>query len=67
MAHTDVATYLVSGVNPKNATCVVFCQRTGEYESLDSIYDVSMGYHDLEVLYTDRFDDVGYYTGGTGA
>ena len=37
MAHTDVATYLVSGVDPKNATCVVFCQRTGEYENLDSI------------------------------
>ena len=65
---TDVVTNVVSGVEiPKNATCVVFCQRTGEYESLDSIHDVSIGYNALESLYTDLFDNVGYYTGGTGA
>lgn len=62
---TDVVTNVVSGVEiPKNATCVVFCQRTGEYEILDSIYDVSAGYNALETLYTDRFDDVNYYNGG---
>lgn len=62
---TDVVTNVVSGVEvPKNATCVVFCQRTGEYEALDSIYDVSASYESLEALYTDRFDDVNYYAGG---
>jgi hypothetical protein len=62
---TDVVTNVVSGVEiPKNATCVVFCQRTGEYETLDSIYDVSATYEALEILYTDRFDDVNYYNGG---
>jgi hypothetical protein len=65
---TDVVTNVVSGVEvPKNATCVVFCQRTGEYESLDSIYDVSIGYEALEALFTSRFDDVNYYAGGAGA
>jgi hypothetical protein len=65
---TDVVTNVVSGVEvPKNATCVVFCQRTGEYESLDSIYDVSMSYDSLENLFTNRFDDVNYYAGGAGA
>jgi len=64
---TDVVTNIVSDREiPKNATCVVFCQRTGEYQSLDSVYDVSISYDSLESLYSSRFDDVGYYTGGTG-
>lgn len=64
---TDVVTNVVSGVEvAKNATCVVFCQRTGEYESFDSTYDVSISYDGLEAWFTDRFDDVNYYAGGAG-
>jgi hypothetical protein len=58
----DVVTNVVSGVEtPKNATCVVFCQRTGEYETLNSEYETSIGYSDLESRYTNRFDDITYY------
>lgn len=63
---TDVVTNVVSGVEtPKNATCVVYCQRTGEFETLNSTYETSIGYIDLENKYTNRFDDVNYYTIGT--
>lgn len=63
---TDVVTSVVSGVEtPKNATCVVYCQRTGEYETLNSIYETSIGYTDLETKLSNRFDDVNYYTIGT--
>lgn len=59
---TDVVTNVVSGVEtPKNATCVVFCQRTGEFETLNSTYETSVGYTDLESKYTNRFDDIYYY------
>lgn len=52
----DVVTNVVSGVeNPKNATCVVFCQRTGEYQTLDSTFETSLSYSFLEGKYTDRF------------
>jgi hypothetical protein len=62
---TDVVTNVVSGnETPKNATCVVFCQRTGEYETLDATYETSIGYNALEAKYTNRFDDVTYYTNG---
>jgi hypothetical protein len=62
---TDVVTNVVSGVEvPKNATCVVYCQRTGEYETLDSTYETSIGYSALESKYTNRFDDITYYTLG---
>lgn len=60
---TDVVTNVVSGVEtPKNATCVVFCQRTGEYATSDSTYETSVGYTDLESKYTNRFDNITYYT-----
>lgn len=63
----DVVTNVVSGVEtPKNGTCVVFCQRTGEYETLDSVYESSISYDDLENKYTNRFDDVNYYFIGSG-
>jgi|694.fasta_scaffold30705_6 hypothetical protein len=62
----DVVTNIVSGVETlKNATCVVFCQRTGNYETLDSTYETSISYTDLENRYSDRFDDTTYYTIGT--
>ena len=59
---TDVVTNVVSGVEtPKNATTVVFCQRTGQYETLDATYETSIGYTDLENKYTNRFDNITYY------
>lgn len=62
---TDVVTNVVSGVEvPKNATCVVFCQRTGEFETLNATYESSIGYTDLESKYTNRFDDTTYYSLG---
>lgn len=52
----DVVTNVVSGVEtPKNATCVVFCQRTGEFETLNSPFETSLSYNFLEGKYTDRF------------
>lgn len=52
----DVVTNVVSGVEiPKNATAVVYCQRTGEFEYLNSTYETSIGYDDLEGKYTNRF------------
>lgn len=63
----DVVTNIVSGVETiKNATCVVSCQRTGEFENLDSTYESSFTYSDLENKYTSRFDDITYYTLGSG-
>jgi len=65
MATTDVVTYAVSGVGtlpiPTNATTVVMCFNTGAYSSATGIYDISASYETLESIYTDRFDDVGYY------
>lgn len=65
MATTDVVTYSVSGVGtlptPVNATTVVMCFNTGTYSSATGIYDISASYETLESLYTNRFDDVGYY------
>lgn len=61
----DVVTNVVSGVEtPKNATCVVYCQRTGEYQTLNATYETSMSYSDLESKYTNRFDDITYYFSG---
>jgi hypothetical protein len=62
---TDVVTNVVSGVEtPKNATCVVFCQRTGEFQKLDSEFETSLSYNFLENKYTNRFDQITYYTLG---
>jgi len=64
---TDVVTNVVSGVDvPKNATTVVYCQRTGQYETLNSTYESSISYTDLENKYTNRFDDTTYYSIGSG-
>ena len=66
MATTDVVTFAVSGVGtlptPQNATTVVMCFNTGAYSSSTGVYDISASYETLETLYTDRFDDVHYYT-----
>lgn len=59
---TDVVTNVVSGVEvPKNATAVTYCQRTGEYETLNATFETSIGYADLESKYTNRFDNITYY------
>ena len=64
---TDVVTNVVTGVEvPKNATTVVYCQNTGEYQNLNATYETSLGYTALENRYTNRFDDVTYYTAGNG-
>lgn len=63
---TDVVTNIISGNEiPKNATCIVYSQRTGESSKLDATYETSIGYSALEAKYTNRFDDVTYYTTGT--
>lgn len=69
----DVVTNVVSGVETaKNATTVVYCQRTGEYQTLtdgvsgSGVYVTSLGYSTLESKYTNRFDDISYYTLGSG-
>lgn len=61
----DVVTN-VSGIdNIKNATAVVYCMPTANYQTLDATYEKSLSYSDLENRYTNRFDDVTYYTVGT--
>lgn len=62
---TDVVTNVISGNEiPKNATCVTYCQRTGEFNKLDATYETSIGYNNLESKYTNRFDNITYYTIG---
>jgi hypothetical protein len=64
---TDVVTNVVSGNETiKNASCVVYCYRTGEYESLPSDFQGSATYNQLETKYTDRFDNINYYNGIDG-
>ena len=62
----DLVTNCVSGVETsKNGTVTVSCLRTGEYKTIDTTFDTSIGYSTLETKLTDRFDDVTYYTIGT--
>lgn len=63
---TDVVTNIVSGNDyQKTGTVVVFCQRTGTFNTIDPTYEKNVTYNTLESLYGDRFDDVTYYTIGT--
>jgi hypothetical protein len=63
---TDVVTNVVSGDEAqKTGTVVVCCQRTGTFNTIDPTYEKHVTYDDLGSLYTDRFDDVTYYTVGT--
>ena len=58
----DVVTNVASGVEiAKNATIVVSCMRTGEFQTLDATFEKSLGYSELEARYTNRFDDIYYY------
>lgn len=63
----DVVTNVVSGnENQKTGTCVTYCQRTGQFNTIDPTYEKSIGYSALESKYTSRFDDITYYTIGSG-
>jgi len=63
---TDVVTNIVSGNDYQNTGAVVVsCPRTGMYNSIDPTYQKDVTYNDLESRYTERFDDVTYYTIGT--
>jgi hypothetical protein len=66
MTTTDVVTNIISGNEvQRTGSIVVYCQRTGEYNTADVTYEKHVTYNGLESLYTDRFDDVTYYTVGT--
>lgn len=63
---TDVVTNVVSGNdNQKTGTTVVYCQRTGTFNTINPTYEKNVTYNTLESSYANRFDDVTYYTIGT--
>lgn len=63
---TDVVTNIIVGNEAqKTGTVVVCCQRTGTFNTIDPTYEKHVTYNTLESNYTDRFDDVTYYTVGT--
>ena len=62
---TDVVTSVVHNRdNQKTGTVVVCCQRTGTFNTIDPTYEKHVTYNTLESLYTNRFDNVTYYTIG---
>jgi hypothetical protein len=62
----DVVTNIVNGrENQKTGTVVVCCQATGAFNTIDPTYEKSMTYNSLESKYSNRFDDVTYYTVGS--
>jgi len=66
MTTVDVVTNVVSGnETQKTGTVVVCCQRTGTFNTIDPTYEKHVTYNTLESRYTNRFDDVTYYTIGT--
>ena len=61
----DVVTNIVSGNEAqKTGTVVVCCQRTGVFKTINPTYEKNISYNTLESRYTNRFDDVTYYTIG---
>lgn len=63
---TDVVTNITVGNdNQRTGGVVVYCQSTGEYNTSQITYEKNVTYNDLESRYTNRFDDVTYYTVGT--
>lgn len=63
---TDVAINVTSSEIIKNSTCVVTCTRTGEFKTIDPIYETSLTHAELEALLTDRFDNIAYYNAVDG-
>jgi hypothetical protein len=56
----------VSGVVVKNGTVVVGTTFTGEYSTLDTVVKNNPTISDIENKYDNRFDDITYYTLGSG-
>lgn len=56
----------ISGVVVKNGTSVVTCSWTGEYSVLNTAVLNTPTIADIENKYDNRFDDVTYYTIGSG-
>lgn len=56
----------VSGVVVKNGTVIVSTTFTGEYSTLDTYVKNTPTISDIENKYDDRFDDISYYTIGSG-
>ena len=56
----------VSGVVVKNGTAIVSTTFTGEYSTLDTYVKNTPTISDIENKYDDRFDDISYYTIGSG-
>jgi hypothetical protein len=64
---TDVVTNVVPGNEViKNASCVVYCFNTGNYGSVQSTFQGSFTYDELEDKYTSRFDNISYYNAVDG-
>jgi hypothetical protein len=64
---TDVVTNPNTSLEvAKNATCVVTCTPVGSSQILDSTFDTSMSYAELQTLLTSRFDDIAYYNAVDG-
>jgi hypothetical protein len=57
----DVVTNITTSEEAKNATVVLSCMRTGEFQTLDATFEKSLTYNQLEDKYTNRFDDIYYY------
>lgn len=56
----------ISGNAVKNGTAVVSATFTGEYGTLDTYVVNTPTIASIQSKYTDRFDDVTYYTIGSG-
>lgn len=56
----------LSGQLIKNGTAVVSCTRTGEYSTLDTSVINTPAISDIQSKYDSRFDEITYYTIGTG-
>jgi hypothetical protein len=57
----DVVTNITTSEQAKNATVVLSCMRTGEFQTLNATFEKSLTYNQLEDKYTSRFDDIYYY------
>jgi hypothetical protein len=56
---TDVCTNVVAGNEvSSNGTIIVSCLPTGSYKKIDSVFEASITYNNLENKLTNRFDDV---------
>lgn len=56
----------VSGVVVKNGTAIVSTTFTGEYSTLDTYVKNTPTISDIENKYDNKFDDITYYTIGSG-